>query len=73
MDKEKIRALAGELKEVAESAITILRIYDIPRDFIASINISPDGYMNISIQDEPWNVIRCGGEEKARLRTEEEV
>lgn len=73
MDKEKIRELAEKLIQVADSGISVLVEYGIPSDFIASIAISPDGYMNVDIQDEPWCVVRCSDEEKARLKIKEEI
>jgi len=73
MDKEKIRALAEDMQVLLDMGIDILKKHKIASDTIASIAISPDGYMNLNMEDESgdWSLVRCAGEEKARLKMEE--
>lgn len=73
MEKEKIRALAKEMKEVLDQGIEVLKKHGVEDDPVVSIAISADGYMSMNIQDADWALIRCAGEEHARLRMDEEV
>lgn len=71
MDREQIRTLAKEMREVLDLGIEVLKKHGVEADPVVSIGISADGYMNMSIQDAGWTLIRCAGEEHARLKMEE--
>ena len=72
-NNEKIRELAEKLKKAADTCAEIMKCHGIENERILSIGLSADGYMSVYIENENWSIIRCAGEEYAKLRIEEEL
>lgn len=45
-----------------------LKKYDVPD--MASVSLSKDGYINLSVYDTGWSLIRTSGEKYAKMRHE---